>query len=141
MILYISHIELEFLQNLILIRSVTSHELLFYVSDQNAVIFRLEPSYVFEPFLCFCEVLTVLSSRSVDLHLVCVVRLHPGMSFRNVATKRDCFIERERAVAAFEFWLMSPLFNGLTSSLFLDLRGGRCGLIHALKLFSSLLSL
>ena len=94
-ILYISQIELELLLNLILIRSVTSHKLFFYFSDRNAMILGVEPSYVYEPFLRFYEILTVLGSCSVDLHLVCVVRLHSRMSFRNVATKRDCFFESE----------------------------------------------
>ena len=102
---------------------------------------RVEPSYVLEPFLSFYEVLTVLSSCSVYLHLVCVVRLHSRVCFRNMATKRNCFIEREWAVATFEFWLRCPLLYGLSSSLLLDFGGGFRGKLAFLDIPSFLLSL
>ena len=136
-----SQLNLKLLLNLHWIRSVTAHKLLFYFSDRNAVILWVEPSYVFEPFFCFYEVLTVLSSCSVYLHLVCVVRLHSRMCFRNMATKRNCSFEGERAVAAFEFWLRCPLLYVLSSSLFFDFGGGSRGRTPFLEIPSFLRSL
>ena len=136
-----SVLNLKLLPNLLWIRSVTAHKLLFYFSDRNAVSLGVEPSYVFEPFLCFYEVLTVLSSCSVYLHLVCVVRLHPRMCFRNMATKRNCSFESERAVAAFEFWLRCLLLYVLSSSLFLDFGWGFRGRTPFLEIPSFLRSL